>query len=214
LGAKIGKMLEAQHAIVELRKFLGQVYNETGGQKEDIKSMSDAEIIELASNLKKGVPMATPVFDGASEEEIKSLLTLADLPTSGQTTLHDGRTGEQFERPVDGGDVHAAGRLLHLGADLFRGRVVEPGHRLEHQLALRRHPVAAGPELLVPLAHGQTWQRCLPVHGSHSSWAAVSRRTAKCPCLPACFADNVRDTRERRWSNSMHIRRTREVAVS
>jgi len=67
LGAKIGKMLEAQHAVVELRKFLGQVYNETGGQKEDIKSMSDAEVIELASNLKKGVPMATPVFDGASE---------------------------------------------------------------------------------------------------------------------------------------------------
>jgi DNA-directed RNA polymerase subunit beta len=90
LGAKIGKMLEAQQAVIELRKFLTQVYNETGGQKEDIKSMSDAEIIELASNLKKGVPMATPVFDGASEEEIKNLLKLADLPTSGQTTLHDG----------------------------------------------------------------------------------------------------------------------------
>ena len=99
-------MLEAQHAIVELRKFLGQVYNETGGQKEDLKSMSDAEIIELASNLKKGVPMATPVFDGASEEEIKNLLTLADLPTSGQTTLHDGRTGEQFERPVTVGYMY------------------------------------------------------------------------------------------------------------
>ena len=75
MGAKIGKMLEAQHAIVELRKFLGQVYNETGGQHEDIKGMTDAEVIELASNLKKGVPMATPVFDGASEEEIKNLLT-------------------------------------------------------------------------------------------------------------------------------------------
>src|SRR6202000_1585191 len=68
LGAKIGKMLGAQQAGVERRKFLGQVYNETGGQKEDIKSMSDAEILELARNLKKGVPMATPVFDGASEE--------------------------------------------------------------------------------------------------------------------------------------------------
>ena len=86
LGAKIGKMLEAQHAVVELRKFLHQVYNDTGGQQEDIKSMSDAEVLELARNLKKGVPMATPVFDGASEEEIKNLLALADLPTSGQTT--------------------------------------------------------------------------------------------------------------------------------
>ena len=74
-------MLEAQNAIAEIRKFLGQVYNETGGQKEDIKSLTDAEILELASNLKHGVPMATPVFDGASEEEIKSLLALAELPT-------------------------------------------------------------------------------------------------------------------------------------
>src|ERR1700727_1515781 len=71
VGAKIGKMLETQNAIAELRKFMGQVYNETGGQKEDIKSLTDPEVLELASNLKHGVPMATPVFDGASEEEIK-----------------------------------------------------------------------------------------------------------------------------------------------
>src|SRR6266481_5976559 len=125
LGAKIGKMLEAQHAIVELRKFLGQVYNETGGQKEDIKSMSDAEVIELASNLKKGVPMATPVFDGASEEEIKNLLTLADLPTSGQTTLHDGRTGEQFERPVTVGYMYML-KLNHLVDDKMHARSTGP----------------------------------------------------------------------------------------
>jgi DNA-directed RNA polymerase subunit beta len=125
LGAKIGKMLEAQHAVVELRKFLGQVYNETGGQKEDIKSMSDAEVIELASNLKKGVPMATPVFDGASEEEIKNLLTLADLPTSGQTTLHDGRTGEQFERPVTVGYMYML-KLNHLVDDKMHARSTGP----------------------------------------------------------------------------------------
>src|ERR1700737_4664731 len=125
LGAKIGKMLEAQHAVVELRKFLAQVYNETGGQKEDIKSMSDAEVIELASNLKKGVPMATPVFDGASEEEIKNLLTLADLPTSGQTTLHDGRTGEQFERPVTVGYMYML-KLNHLVDDKMHARSTGP----------------------------------------------------------------------------------------
>ena len=125
LGAKIGKMLEAQHAIVELRKFLHQIYNETGGQKEDIKTMSDPEVLELARNLKKGVPMATPVFDGASEEEIKNLLTLADLPTSGQTTLHDGRTGEQFERPVTVGYMYML-KLNHLVDDKMHARSTGP----------------------------------------------------------------------------------------
>src|SRR5260370_252016 len=125
LGAKIGKMLEAQHAVVELRKFLGQVYNETGGQKEDIRSMSDAEVIELASNLKKGVPMATPAFDAATEEQNKTLLTLADLPTSGQTTLHDGRTGEQFERPVTVGYMYML-KLNHLVDDKMHARSTGP----------------------------------------------------------------------------------------
>jgi DNA-directed RNA polymerase subunit beta len=125
LGAKIGKMLEAQHAVLELRKFLNQVYNETGGQKEDIKSMSDPEVLELARNLKKGVPMATPVFDGASEEEIKNLLALADLPTSGQTTLHDGRTGEQFERPVTVGYMYML-KLNHLVDDKMHARSTGP----------------------------------------------------------------------------------------
>jgi DNA-directed RNA polymerase subunit beta len=125
LGAKIGKMLEAQHAVVELRKFLHKVYNETGGQNEDIKSMSDGEVIELATNLKKGVPMATPVFDGASEEEIKNLLALADLPTSGQTTLHDGRTGEQFDRPVTVGYMYML-KLNHLVDDKMHARSTGP----------------------------------------------------------------------------------------
>jgi len=125
VGAKIGKMLETQNAIAELRKFMGQVYNETGGQKEDIKSLTDPEILELASNLNHGVPMATPVFDGASEEEIKGLLALADLPTSGQTILHDGRTGEQFERPVTVGYMYML-KLNHLVDDKMHARSTGP----------------------------------------------------------------------------------------
>jgi DNA-directed RNA polymerase subunit beta len=125
LGAKIGKMLEAQQAVHELRKFLNQIYNDTGGQKEDIKSLTDPEVLELASNLRNGVPMATPVFDGASEEEIKNLLTLADLPTSGQTTLHDGRTGEQFERPVTVGYMYML-KLNHLVDDKMHARSTGP----------------------------------------------------------------------------------------
>jgi DNA-directed RNA polymerase subunit beta len=125
LGAKIGKMIEAQQATVEIRKFLGAVYNESGGQKEDIKSMTDAEVLELARNLRHGVPMATPVFDGASEEEIKSMLALADLPTSGQTVLHDGRTGEQFERPVTVGYMYML-KLNHLVDDKMHARSTGP----------------------------------------------------------------------------------------
>ncbi len=125
VGAKIGKMLEAQQAVIEIRKFLAQVYNETGGQKEDLKSLTDAEVIELAGNLRHGVPMATPVFDGASEEEIKGLLALADLPLSGQTTLHDGRTGEQFERPVTVGYMYML-KLNHLVDDKMHARSTGP----------------------------------------------------------------------------------------
>jgi len=125
LGAKIGKMLEAQQAAGEIRKFLGQVYNDTGGQKEDLKSLTDAEVFELAKNLKHGVPMATPVFDGASEEEIKNLLALADLPGSGQTVLHDGRTGEQFERPVTVGYMYML-KLNHLVDDKMHARSTGP----------------------------------------------------------------------------------------
>ena len=87
--------------------------------------MTDAEVIELASNLKKGVPMATPVFDGASEEEIKNLLALADLPTSGQTTLHDGRTGERFDRPVTVGYMYML-KLNHLVDDKMHARSTGP----------------------------------------------------------------------------------------
>ncbi len=91
LGKKIGKMLETETKIADVRKFLGKIYN-TSGQTVDIAAFSDDDVLELCRNLKSGVPFATPVFDGADEEEIKHMLELADLPRSGQIKLHDGRT--------------------------------------------------------------------------------------------------------------------------
>jgi DNA-directed RNA polymerase subunit beta len=125
LGTKIGKMLEAQGAMTDLRKLLDRVYNATGGQKEDIASFTDAEVQELARNLTDGVPMATPVFDGASEAEIKGLLELADLPVSGQTTLTDGRTGEAFDRQVTVGYMYML-KLNHLVDDKMHARSTGP----------------------------------------------------------------------------------------
>ncbi|MBM4220143.1 MAG: DNA-directed RNA polymerase subunit beta [Gammaproteobacteria bacterium] len=125
LGTKIGKMLQAQEAVVELRRLLERIYNATGGQKEDLASLSDDEVRELARNLADGVPMATPVFDGASEAEIKALLELADLPVSGQTTLTDGRTGEAFERPVTVGYMYML-KLNHLVDDKMHARSTGP----------------------------------------------------------------------------------------
>jgi len=125
IGNKIQRMLEAQSALVELRKLLEQVYNKSGGQKEDIGSLSDAEVVELARNLSDGVPIATPVFDGASEAEIKQLLELAELPTSGQTRLVDGRTGEDFEREVTVGYMYML-KLNHLVDDKMHGRSTGP----------------------------------------------------------------------------------------
>jgi DNA-directed RNA polymerase subunit beta len=125
LGLKIGKMLQAQAAVSELRAFINKIYNETGGQKEDVDSLNDEELLELARNLSNGVPMATPVFDGASEEEIKRLLALADLPVNGQTYLCDGRTGERFERPVTVGYMYML-KLNHLVDDKMHARSTGP----------------------------------------------------------------------------------------
>jgi DNA-directed RNA polymerase subunit beta len=125
LGLKIGRMLEQQAAMSELRAFLEQVYNKSGGQHADLKSLNDEELAELGRNLSKGVPMATPVFDGATEDEIKRLLQLADLPTSGQTTLLDGRTGERFERPVTVGYMYML-KLNHLVDDKMHARSTGP----------------------------------------------------------------------------------------
>jgi DNA-directed RNA polymerase subunit beta len=125
IGLKIGKMLEQQAAIADLRQLLDKVYNSSGGQKEDINSLNDAEVTELCRNLTHGVPIATPVFDGASEQEIKHLLALADLPLNGQTQLFDGRTGEKFERDVTVGYMYML-KLNHLVDDKMHARSTGP----------------------------------------------------------------------------------------
>ena len=125
LGIKIGKMIEAQAKMVEVRGFLDEIYNGTGGQGENIKSLNDGEVAELAKNLSNGVPIATPVFDGASEAEIKHLLKLADLPTSGQTWLFDGRTGERFDRQTTVGYMYML-KLNHLVDDKMHARSTGP----------------------------------------------------------------------------------------
>jgi len=124
VGIKIGKMLEAQQKVIEIRKFLDKIYN-TSGHKEDLDSLSDDEILELARNLVKGVPMATPVFDGAPEAAIKKMLELADLPSSGQTTLYDGRTGDSFDREVTVGYMYIL-KLNHLVDDKMHARSTGP----------------------------------------------------------------------------------------
>jgi len=124
LGKKIGMMLEQQAKIADVRKFLGKIYN-TSGQTVDIAAFSDEEVIELCRNLKSGVPFATPVFDGADEEEIKQMLELADLPRSGQIVLHDGRTGQAFDRPVTVGYMHVL-KLHHLVDDKMHARSTGP----------------------------------------------------------------------------------------
>jgi len=124
LGIKIGKMLEARAKIVEIRSFLDKIYN-SSGRKEDLDSFTDAEILELATNLVAGVPMATPVFDGASEDDIRTMLELADLPTHGQTVLYDGLTGERFEREVTVGYMYML-KLNHLVDDKMHARSTGP----------------------------------------------------------------------------------------
>ncbi len=124
LGLRIGEMMRKQAAAAELRSFLDQIYNNSG-RGEDIKDLTDVEVGELASNLRQGVPFATPVFDGANEEEIKNMLELAGLPRGGQVTLFDGRTGERFERQVTVGYMHVL-KLHHLVDDKMHARSTGP----------------------------------------------------------------------------------------
>jgi len=126
LGERIGEMLAAQTKtlVKDLRNFLKQIYNQSG-KTEDLDSFSDDEIIELARNLKKGVPFASPVFDGANEEEIRQMLKLAGLPEGGQVTLYDGRTGEAFDRQVTVGYKHVL-KLHHLVDDKMHARSTGP----------------------------------------------------------------------------------------
>jgi DNA-directed RNA polymerase subunit beta len=123
LGRKIDDMLEQQVKLTQLRSFLKQVYSHTTDSRRsaDIASLSDDELVALADNLRAGVPMATPVFDGAREESIKELLRMAELPDSGQLTLYDGRSGDQFDRPVTVGYMYML-KLNHLVDDKMHAR--------------------------------------------------------------------------------------------
>jgi DNA-directed RNA polymerase subunit beta len=137
LGMRIGNMLQTQAKTSEVRKFLDQIYNDSNGKSEDIKSLSDKEVLELAKNLERGVPFATPVFDGATELDIKAMLDLAfpdedprtqQLKFSAgktQVQLIDGRTGDPFERPVTVGYMHVL-KLHHLVDDKMHARSTGP----------------------------------------------------------------------------------------
>ena len=122
LGRKIDAMIREQKKAAEMREFLQQIYSSgVSAEPADLKRLTNAEVLELADNLRGGVPVATPAFDGAKESEIKELLKLADLPDSGQMTLYDGRTGDAFERPVTVGYMYML-KLNHLVDDKMHAR--------------------------------------------------------------------------------------------
>lgn len=123
IGDKINAMLKQQQEVAKLREFIQRAYDLGADvrQKVDLSTFSDEEVMRLAENLRKGMPIATPVFDGAKEAEIKELLKLGDLPTSGQIRLYDGRTGEQFERPVTVGYMYML-KLNHPVDDKMHAR--------------------------------------------------------------------------------------------
>jgi DNA-directed RNA polymerase subunit beta len=125
LGHRIGEMLQLKNRTVELRKFLDQVYNSDRKGRVNLSEFTDEEILTMSENLEEGVPMATPVFDGANEAEIKHLLKLAGLPESGQTMLYDGRTGDSFERPITVGYMYML-KLNHLVDDKMHARSTGP----------------------------------------------------------------------------------------
>jgi DNA-directed RNA polymerase subunit beta len=126
LGNRIGQLLDSHEKIQAVRSFLHEIYNtDEGAPTVDLNSFDDEEIEQLARNLREGVPMATPVFDGATEAEIKKMLRLASLPESGQTVLRDGRTGDPFDRPVTVGYVHML-KLNHLVDDKMHARSTGP----------------------------------------------------------------------------------------
>ncbi len=121
LGRKIDKMIEEKQTVQKLRDFLDTVYNHRDEKTVDLDALTDVEITTMADNLKGGVPMGTPVFDGAEESEIKHLLEVAGESTSGQSWLYDGRTGDKFERPVTVGYMYML-KLNHLVDDKMHAR--------------------------------------------------------------------------------------------
>ncbi|MGC9457197.1 MAG: DNA-directed RNA polymerase subunit beta [Halothiobacillaceae bacterium] len=127
LGNKIAEMLrlEREKALVELRAFLDKVYNHREQKQVDLDSLTDDELIEMARNLRGGVPMATPVFDGCPEDELKAMLDLAGVPRSGQVQLYDGRTGDPFDRKTTVGYMYML-KLNHLVDDKMHARSTGP----------------------------------------------------------------------------------------
>jgi DNA-directed RNA polymerase subunit beta len=137
IGLRIGAMLKREARAQELRGLLDQIYNKSGGQGADLVSLGDEQLLELAGNLRNGVPFATPVFDGASEPEIHRMLDLAYpdddprtqvvgfTPSKTQVRLHDGRTGDAFDRPVTVGYMHML-KLHHLVDDKMHARSTGP----------------------------------------------------------------------------------------
>jgi DNA-directed RNA polymerase subunit beta len=136
VGIRIGEMLQREARAAELREFLDRIYN-TSGQRADLAALSDGEVVELCSNLRHGVPFATPVFDGASEPEIRQMLDIAYpdsdprtqqvgfTPSKTQVRLHDGRTGDAFDRSVTVGYMHML-KLHHLVDDKMHARSTGP----------------------------------------------------------------------------------------
>jgi DNA-directed RNA polymerase subunit beta len=135
IGQRIGDLLQGEARVAELRKFFDVLYNQSGGKQEALDTVTDDQILEMAGNLTKGVPFATPVFDGAKEEEIRAMMHLAypdDIAkvkglnaTRTQATLRDGRTGDTFERTVTVGYMHVL-KLHHLVDDKMHARSTGP----------------------------------------------------------------------------------------
>jgi DNA-directed RNA polymerase subunit beta len=124
LGRKIGQLIDDGQKMVELRQLMDQIYHQDG-KRTDIAAMENEEMLALAGYLRSGVPMSSPVFDGASEGEIKRMLALADLPANGQISLYDGRTGEAFDRPITVGYMYML-KLNHLVDDKMHARSTGP----------------------------------------------------------------------------------------
>jgi DNA-directed RNA polymerase subunit beta len=124
LGQRIGELIKDHQKLVvaDVKKLLERIYS---GKEEEVAKLTDEEVLQLAANLREGVPFATPVFDGAAEGEINGMLEMAGLPQSGQVQLFDGRTGESFDRPVTVGYMHML-KLHHLVDDKMHARSTGP----------------------------------------------------------------------------------------
>ena len=153
IGERIGQLLDARDANggapARVREYLEEVYNGFEGREEDFDQLSDDEVLELAGNLTEGLPIATPVFDGAKEEVIKKMLELSGLPGSGQTTLYDGRNGREVRFTGDD-RLH-----VHDEAESPGGR---QDARAIHRILQSRYPAAAGRE-------GAVWRSAVRGNG-------------------------------------------------